>query len=180
MINARFTLQMLQEMAKLKGEIFVSYECAENFGTTYGNARINTQHFSIEFLNEVREMLLFGEAEEISMFSCAVKSKEEPFQPYCEEPYETFVVNEKIGKISIINDQISVNDGEYDISFDMAVVIETEKHRYMFSRGWFFSEVITISQDKSLDDVYPIQRVIEDWNDDGARTVAVHRTTRDV
>ena len=83
-------------------------------------------------------MLLFGEAEEISMFSCAVKSEEELFQPYCEEPYETFVVNERIEKISIINDQISVNDGEYDISFDMAVVIETEKHRYMFSRGWFF------------------------------------------
>lgn len=62
----------------------------------------------------------------------------------------------------------------------MAVVIETEKHKYMFSRGWFFSEVITISQDKSLDDVYPIQRVIEDWNDDGNRAVAVHRTTRDV
>lgn len=95
MINARFTSKMLQEMAKLRGGIFVNYECAENFGTAYGNVRINTQHFSIELLNEVKEMPLFGETEEISMFSCALKSKEEPFEPYCEEPYETFVVNKE-------------------------------------------------------------------------------------
>lgn len=85
-------------------------------------------------------------------------------------------INEKITGVSIVSDTIIVNDDEYAITFDMAVIIKTEKHQYFFSRNWFFSETIILSVDKGLDDVYPISRVIADWNDDGNRRVSVQRS----
>jgi len=98
------------------------------------------------------------------------------FEPFCEEPWKTVPINEKITGVSIVSDTVIVNDDEYTITFDMAVIIKTEKHQYSFSRNWFFSETINLSVDKGLDDVYPISRVIADWNDDGNRRVSVQRS----
>ena len=101
-----------------------------------------------------------------------------PFKPYCEEKSEKHTINENVISVSIIEDSVSVNDGEYDIAFDMAVVIKTDKHSYMFSRGWFFSETIDISVDKEFNEIYPINRVVKDWSEDGENKVDVSRNVR--
>jgi len=145
--------------------------------TAYGNVQLNTEHFSLELRNEVRALPLFSEVEDISAFSCVAKSAGCTFEPYCEEPWQTILVNEKITGVSIVNDTVVVNSGEYSITFDMAVIVKTECHQYVFSRDWFFSETIKISVDKVLDDIYPISRVVADWNDDGNRKVSVQRKT---
>ena len=60
----------------------------------------------------------------------------------------------------------------------MAVIIETENHKYIFSRGWFFSETIDISVDEEFDNIYPISKVVEDWADEGENKVNVVRTIK--
>lgn len=144
--------------------------------TAYGNLQLNTEHFSVELRNEVHTFSLFSEVEDVSCFSCIFKRAGTIFEPFCEEPWKTVPINEKITGVSIVSDTVIVNDDEYAITFDMAVIIKTEKHQYSFSRNWFFSETINLSVDKGLDDVYPISRVIADWNDDGNRRVSVQRS----
>lgn len=155
----------------------VSYQGAFVHQSAYGNVQLNTTHLSIELRNEVQPLIMFSEIEDISVFSCQIKPANSVFMPYCEEPWKTVFVNEKITGLSLVNDTIIVNDNEYAITFDMAVIVTTEKHDYVFSRNWFFSETIDLSIDKSFDDIYPISRVISDWNDDATRMVSVQRKT---
>ena len=164
MVQAKFTSEMIDCLRKLIGESFVSYDGAIMNQTAYGNLQLNTEHFSVELRNEVHP------------FSCIFKRAGTIFEPFCEEPWKTVPINEKITGVSIVSDTVIVNDDEYAITFDMAVIIKTEKHQYSFSRNWFFSETINLSVDKGLDDVYPISRVIADWNDDGNRRVSVQRS----
>lgn len=176
MVQAKFTSEMIDCLRKLIGESFVSYDGAIMNQTAYGNLQLNTEHFSVELRNEVHPFSLFSEVEDVSCFSCIFKRAGTIFEPFCEEPWKTVPINEKITGVSIVSDTVIVNDDEYAITFDMAVIIKTEKHQYSFSRNWFFSETINLSVDKGLDDVYPISRVIADWNDDGNRRASVQRS----
>ena len=176
MVQAKFTSEMIDCLRKLIGESFVSYDGAIMNQTAYGNLQLNTEHFSVELRNEVHPFSLFSEVEDVSCFSCIFKRADTIFEPFCEEPWKTVPINEKITGVSIVSDTVIVNDDEYAITFDMAVIIKTEKHQYSFSRNWFFSETINLSVDKGLDDVYPISRVIADWNDDVNRRVSVQRS----
>lgn len=175
MIKAKFTSKMRDSLRKLIGDSLISYNGAFMNQTAYGNVQLNTKHFSLELRNEVRALPLFAEVEDISSFSCVTKPAGFTFEPYCKEPWKTVMVDEKITDVSIISDTITVNNNEYSISFDMAVIITTENHQFVFSRGWFFSETIDASVDKNFNDIYPICRVIADWNDDGNRKVSVIR-----
>ena len=80
--------------------------------------------------------------------------------------------------IEIINDVIEVNDGEYEISFDRAIIFRTDKKDIMFSRDIWFSEVITINENDDYDAVYSIDQVVEAWSDEGENKVNVVRTSR--
>ena len=179
MIKAEFSTDMLKMIKGMVGRTLCSYEC-ENMisGEAYGNMQINLDGYSIEILNEVTELPFYDSTEDISCFTCKLKTPGEFFEPYCEGTSEKHFINENILSVCIVEDSISVNDGDYDIKFDMALIIETSKHKYMFSRGWFFSEIIDISVDKEFGCIYPIDRVIEDWSDDGDNKVNVTRTVR--
>ena len=48
----------------------------------------------------------------------------------------------------------------------------------MFSKSIWFSELIHISDNDDYDSIYPIEKVIEDWNSDGDYKVNVKRTKR--
>ena len=78
----------------------------------------------------------------------------------------------------IITDEISVGNGEYEIVFDTALIIKTKYQTIMFSRDVWFSEVINISDNENYDIVYPIDTVIEDWNNEGDYEVTVKRTKK--
>ena len=179
MIKAKFSNVMLTIIKTMVGKVICSYECGNMVpNEAYGNLQINLDDFAIEISNEVKELPFYDSTEEISYFTCEKKSLCEPFKPYCEEPSEKYFINENVLAVYIIEDSVSVNDGEYDINFDMAIIVETNKHKYMFSRGWFFSETIDISVDKEFNDVYPISRVVEDWSDEDENKVDVIRTIR--
>lgn len=179
MIKAKFSDEMINILKSMIGNILYSYECGNTIqNEAYGNLQLNLKDFSIEILNEVSEFPFYNSSEEISCFSCKKKSSSETYKTYCEEPIEKHVINEKITSVALVEDDVNVNNGEYEIRFDMAIVIKTDKHKYIFSRGWFFDEVIYITVDNEFDKVYPISKVVEDWSDDGENKINVVRTVR--
>lgn len=175
-VKAKFSSEMLKNIKDMVGKVFFSYECGNMvLDEVYGNIQINLDNFSIEILNETNEMPFYDLMEDISYFTCKKKSLNKSFRPYCGEKSEKHMINDTIMAVYIVDDNISINNGEYDIDFDMAIIIETSKHKYTFSRGWFFSETINISVDKEFDEVYPISKVVEDWSDEGYNQVKVIR-----
>ena len=116
MVQAKFTSEMIDCLRKLIGESFVSYDGAIMNQTAYGNLQLNTEHFSVELRNEVHPFSLFSEVEDVSCFSCIFKRAGTIFEPFCEEPWKTVPINEKITGVSIVSDTVIVNDDEYAIT----------------------------------------------------------------
>lgn len=172
--------EMTAMLRELIGQMFLSYDYASFFEEqVYGNLKINTEKFSIELRNEIEKFPFYDTVEDISCFSCKKRLPEEPFTPYSQgEPIAKKEIHEKIRSVQIVNDTINVNQGEYQCSFDMAVIIHTTEHRYIFSRGWFFGETIDVNVDRRFDDIYSIQQVIDDWSNDGENEVVVKRSTK--
>ena len=75
----------------------------------------------------------------------------------------------------VISDQITIQEGTYQIEFDEAIVIKTVKDVYMISRDWQYSELIHIYNHEDYDTVYPIKEVIDNWNNFGEYSVKVKR-----
>ena len=169
---------MEEILRKIKNANFISYECGKIFDNAYGNLRINTDIFSIELTNLQKTTPFFDAEEEVAGFGCKLVEINSEFRPYCEENFQAFKVGETINDIEIINDSISVNDADFEISFDQAIIIRTESNVIMFSRNIWFSEIITISEHDDYNSMYPISRVVEDWSDEGENIVKVIRTNR--
>ncbi len=171
--------QTMEAMLKnIKTSKFISYECGKVFGNAYGNFRINTDKTAIEISNFQKTTPFFGSEEEVAGFNCKEVEKNSVFKPYCEEPFESFEVNETIADIEIVNDSICINNGEFEISFDQAIIIRTETKTIMFSRDIWFSEDITISEHDDYNSVFPISQLIDSWSDDGEKKVCVIRKSR--
>ena len=178
MVNASLNKNMLCLLKKLKSSKFISYECAKNHSSAYGNLRINTDNGSIEITNIEKTMPFFDIEEDVTSFECEISDSYAEFKPYCIEPFEAFEVGEIITGIEIINDEINVNDGEYEISFDQAIIIRTEKQTIMFSRDIWFLEVITIFDNDNYDEFFSVEQAIEAWSEEGKNDVKVIRTKK--
>ncbi|MBQ7898160.1 MAG: hypothetical protein IJ323_07020 [Clostridia bacterium] len=178
MVYANLNNNMEEMLRTIKGAKFISYECGKQFDTAYGNLRINTDTLTIELSNIAKEMPFFNGVEDIACLECKASNSAIEFKPYCIEPFEVFEIDAKIESIEIINDVVNVNDGEYEISFDRAIIFRTDKKDIMFSRDVWFSEVITISENDDYNSVYPVDEVIEVWSDQGENKVNVIRTCR--
>lgn len=165
MIDVTLSANMLKILKSMVGHTFCSCTYADfPPNEAYGNVLISLDNFSIELCNRLVVLPYFGTFEDISRFACWIKTGS--FKPDCSSPIQVHPVNEKILSVSVIEDRISVNGGEYEITFDMAVVIKTECHSYIFSRGWYFAESMYVNIDKTLDEIYPLEEVIDDWSDD--------------
>ncbi len=180
MVYATFTEDMIRLLKELKGARFLSYECEDTNGDAYGNLRINTDKMSVELTNIQQIMPFYTDEEEIACFACAKVDPEKKFKPYCITDTCKVDVGDKILGISIVSDEITMNDGEYEISFDRAVIITMEKRILMFSRDIWFSEVIDISEHDNYDLRYPITEVIEAWSNEGRDKVEVKRTRKEL
>lgn len=178
MICATLNKAMEEMLKNIKESEFISYECGKVYNNAYGNLRINTTAGSIEITNLVKTTSFFDIEENVAYLECKISNPNDEFKPYCLEPFETFEVSGTIKSIEIINDTINVNDGEYEISFDRAIIFRTEKKDIMFSRDIWFSEVITINENDDYDAVYSIDEVVEAWSDEGKNKVNVIRTSR--
>lgn len=178
MVYATLNEDMIELLKNLKLSNLISYECAITYNTVYGNLRINTDKYSVELSNIEKEMPFFDITEDIACFECKISDPSIKFKPYCIEPFEVFEIGEKIEDVEVINDVIDVNDGEYEISFDRAIIFRTDKRNIMFSRNIWFSEVITISENVDYDAIYSIDEVVEAWSNDGENKVNVIRKIR--
>ena len=88
------------------------------------------------------------------------------------------MIDEKIQSVEIVNDEINVNDGEYEITIDQALIIRTKDNVYSFYKDWMYSEVINIAVDRNYETVYDIEKVEYDWSDRGVEPTTVKRTVK--
>lgn len=182
MIVARFTEQMTDSLKKLKGEKFVSYFIDDDnlLDRSYCVLRIKTGHFCLDIMNEEQEFPFLnspaGDAEELSCFSCLETSTDTPFHPYVVGiGYKEIAVDENVCKVSLISDQISIQQENYEIILDMALIIQTDKHKYIFARKWYFDEQIYVYIDEDYDKIYSVDEVRKSWSNDGEFFVEVKR-----
>jgi len=178
MVNMTFTQEMIGIIASIKGQTMISYECAEidEWSRTYGNFRINMDGYSIEITNEQKVVPFFDTTEDIAGFDCKKVEPQSTYTPGVIGDVQVVPVDEIVHSVEIITDVINVNHGEYEISFDNAIIIHTEYQTIMFSRDIWFSEVITISDNDDFDSIYPVESMVEEWSNDGEDEVSVQRT----
>ena len=180
MNNATFSEDMLEVLAEMKGKTFKSYECGK-MGTsmTYGKCRLNLGTFSIDLYNYIHPMPFFGKIEDIPYFSCERMEKDSEYVA-CEQDYipHVYMIDEKIQSVEIVNDEINVNDGEYEITIDQALIIRTRDNVYSFYKDWMYSEVINIAVDRNHETVYDVEKVEYDWSDRGVDPTTVKRMVK--
>ena len=176
-----FTKEMIEIISAMKGERIVSYQCPQidKWSRTYGNFRINMEKYAIEFTNEVKEIPFFDRTEEVAGFECKKVDLHTEFKPALIIDVQVVPVDEKVKTIEIITDKIKVEE-DYEITFDNALIFHTEHQTIMFSRDTWFSELINISDNDDFDSIFPIEKVIEEWNCDGDYKVSVKRTKRNI
>ena len=188
MVKAKFTNLMLEKLKKLKGNKFLRYltdDTNEGNGS-YCKVGIETDGGNLDIYNEEKPVDWFnieGEKtkEDISIFLCKERKKDEEFIPYVSGvSIIKHEINEHINSIKIVSDFIKINKEEYFIDYDVAVIIKTDFHEYMFSRGWFFSEEIYVLVDGDINKFYSVDNVTNDWNNGGDYSVDVQRTMKEI
>ena len=177
MINAILTDKMKQILLNAKSNRFISYEYGKNdvLPRAFGNIRINFDTFSIDLTNEEHSLSFFGKNEDITHFACEKVNPNTPFEPATVTETKITTVNKLITDIELITDTINVNNGEYQITFDVAIVFRMKNDIIMFARDTWFSELITIADNDDYDQVFSIDDVKEAWSNDGEYQVDVQR-----
>lgn len=178
MVEARFSKDMISILSSCKDKKLVSYEseAPSEVGGVYGNMRLNFDGFSLEIVNEEQSMPMFNEQEDVACISCSKVDTSAPFEPMVVTDVVKTSVGHVVEAIDVITDTIDVNDGEYQIAFDMAVIFHMENAILMVSRDVWFSEMLTIRDNERFDEVFPVDEVIESWSNDGEYHVSVKRT----
>lgn len=184
MVKAKFSEKEIEILTKLKAALFVKYVMDDvgNGVSAYCKLGIECDNICLDLLNEETDVDWFItdnniKKEDISVFSCKIRNDNELFKPYIDgSDVITVCVNEKIKNVYIVSDYINVNSGEFTIDYDIAVIIETEQKKFIFSRGWFFSEEIYVNVDRDINEIYPIREVKDSWSNDGEFSVKVNRT----
>lgn len=178
MVQAGFSHEMRNALRNMIGHRFIAYEYGEDTSsnTAYGNVRLNTDNGNVEIRCEERPLPFFGEMEDVACFACRQVRPEEPYVPAVITSTNRSMVDDRIDAVEILTDQINVNHNEYQIEIDVAVIFYCEHRTIMFSRGIWFSEVITISFDDDYEKVFPMQKIIESWSNEGEYDVRVQRS----
>ena len=89
------------------------------------------------------------------------------------------MVNERIKSVAIVSDTISVPDEDYQIEFDMAVVIRTAYNTYTFTRDWYYGESIEVNIDRERMMPYDVSSVRSDW-ESIQDNIAIERRTEEL
>ena len=151
MIEAKFTSDMRNIIRSMKGKTFKSYEGVPEFQDPsvefYGNFRINLGRESMDFTNLEQPTEFVGTIEDVSQFKCEKADIKSEFEPYLAGPHLVYMVNERIKSVAIVIDRVYVPAEDYEIEFDMALVIRTTHSVYTFSRGWYYWESIEVNID---------------------------------
>lgn len=66
------------------------------------------------------------------------------------------------------------------MKFDQAIVFYMDTGILMLSKGEWFSELITISDHDHYDEVYSVDKLREDWSNEGEDRVEAERSIRQI
>ena len=180
MLRKVFSKKDLALFKSIVGSQFISYECGIGeiqFSRAYGNMRLNFSDRSIELQNIETPTTYRDVTDDISGFSCRTCSINEEFKPYIEEETVVTEISEMVTGVEVVEDTISINNS-CKICFSSAVIIRTQINSYMFCRTYQYNENIFFNKSEDYDAIYPIHKVIEDWNNEGEYQVSVERNKR--
>ena len=157
MVEATFTKSMRALLLRTKESTLLSYECAkdERFSRTYGNCRIHLNDGIIEVANEPKQLPFFGAMESMTCFTChPIRNEGQLKRDEFYLPYSTFPVGGKINSVEIVTDYVNVNHGAYQVS-----------------------QLLTVTDERSINTIFPIEEVINSWSNYGEYAVDVKRMT---
>lgn len=172
MENMTFSNNALDVLTKIKGKKLISYE-SDTPRSSYSRIKINIDDMNlmltIEQKYEAEGSSLFEDGEEVSSFDCF--ETVDRFDSAIEGilPIET-MVNELIRKVLIKRYTINAS-GKYACDMDIALIIITDNHKYVFSRNTWFSEDISIGIDD--DTVYGCEECALDLSNSGTLEISI-------
>lgn len=181
-LAAIFTDAMIGKLSRLKGRnlssiVFADLSFAHGHDhETYSKIRLVCDALCIEIFNEQRLLSDGSEQHEFAFFECEEASASQDFFPLISNTEViTINIDAPIQSVSIVRDTVSINDrnGDFAITFDMAIDIKTDRGRYILSKGWFFDEDIFVDKDRSFDEIYPVEKVRSDWYDEDLSPMTV-------
>jgi hypothetical protein len=174
MIKQEFKIKERKLLKEIINKNIISINYTE---PTYGNIKIDFDDYSIIISNVMHQANLIGDDEEITYFTLNKIDKTEKFDFFLDDAQIHHIeVNEKIESICIVNDIINYND-KYEVSYDMAIILKTNRHEYIVSRDWFYMETMAINIDKSIDDIIQKNQIIENYRgEDSSVKVTIART----
>lgn len=172
MNNMSFSINALNMLKSIKGKNLISYE-SDTPRVSYSRIKINTDGRCLVLSNEqkyeIKNSSLFDDGEEVSVFDCY--ETVDRFDSAIEGivPIET-TVSELIQKVLIKRYTINVS-GQYACDMDIALIIVTDNHKYVFSRNAWFSEEIFIGIDTDID--YSCEACALDLSNSGVLDISV-------
>lgn len=174
-----FNSDMQNILKTIIGKNNISIEYVGNdINQAFGNLVINTNEKIIEISN-IEDMNGFDEEYDSSHFSCKFVDNYIPILK--NKNLNKNYIKDTITDINIIYDIIDIDEYNLHIKYDMGLEIVTEEHKYLISRGYFYSEIIDINIDSNLDDVYSIKKVVEDYqNEDNSLLISVKRLKKKI
>ena len=89
-------------------------------------------------------------------------------------------MNKSITSIEVVTDTIEVNNGEYSIVYDMALIFHMGESVLMVSRDTWFSELITIKEYDDYNQTFSVDDQKESWSNDGEYKVNVRRVRKSI
>lgn len=156
---------------------FFKSEAKDSWNRIFGNISIVTDDKEIEIRNELTETEYFGDTEDVSKFKIKEISSAYPFVLMVESPVVETKVDEVIEGITIIQDNVNIKNSEnesvYEITFDSAIVIKTDKSTFAISRQWHLEEELSFVKTADYkSSVYSIENTIADWADEDEKMSA--------
>lgn len=183
----QFDENMIKMLKGIVGRRFLSVETdASVEGQSYCVARLNFDGMSILLKNEKEEFAMFENEdvpyEEAAKFSCNISDPNQPFMAgLVGVGIKKLDIDELVVGVEIVADRITCVEQEIDIIIDIAVIVKTENHEYIFSKSHvWFDEVIYVNIDKSIDDICPVLSDLSLWNNDGQSNATIERSVRKI
>ena len=178
MIKQEFKIKEIEILKSLIGKKIIKIN---HTYPIYGNIKIDFDSYSVIISNLMHEGSLAGDDDDITYFTLEKISKEDKFEFFLEDVKTNSIdVNETIKSIKIINDLINYND-EYEISYDIAIIFITDKHKYIISRDWFYMETMEINIDKDINDILDKNTIMEQYKGESTEIkVEIERTSREI
>ena len=162
-------------LRSLIGQKFLYYEYGEERISDLHifQGKINMRlHFSnIHFNLNNSEYEPEGRDNELAWFYLSDINSEKSFKPYVGSYIVPVNVNDIVTGVEIIRENVKIIDKDSnevieDNKADSAIIIRTENNIYMFYREYIFDEQIKVVNHDNFENVYPLEKAKEHWDNE--------------